>query len=155
MIFYAKKTLRSDLTPDAAIGLLRNNVRDFSWQKAAFWEPQTALFHGKVNGNRFRLTRGVCGSQSFAPVIEGEIRVAADGSQIELRLRPQWAVLAVALSFGAIFGWLALAETVNAWREWLVPMACLVALGAAAVKSFARESRRAEEVLNELFVRVE
>jgi hypothetical protein len=153
MIFYVRKTLQSDLTPETVRGLLTNNLTEFSWQRAAFCEEQAALFHGRVRQNRFTITRSIAGSQTFSPVIEGEIRATESGTRIDLLLRPQFAVAGVALLFLVVIVASILKEEPGDLVQWLLPLSFVAMMAWAGVASFKREIRRAERLLHDLLIR--
>ncbi|WP_346356007.1 hypothetical protein [Azotosporobacter soli] len=153
MIFYVRKTLQSDLTPETVMGLLTNNLTDFSWQRAAFWEEQGALFHGRVRQNRFTITRSITGSQTFSPVIEGQVRATESGTRIDILLRPQFAAVGVAILFVIVIVYSILKESPSGLAQWLMPLSFVAIIAWAGIVSFKREVRRAELMLQDLFIR--
>ncbi len=154
MVFYSRKTLHSDLLPEAALCLLRSNIVAFSWQRAAFWEEQQGLFHGAVTGNRFFLTPAVKGSRSFAPRISGIVDAADCGSRIELVMRLKNSVVSVIACFFATMLLITLREP-----QWIIeggalPLLFMSAFMLAGARLFRNEVRAAETVLEELLVKV-
>lgn len=106
---YQRLTLRSPLAPQQARAALLHQMADVPFFKNAGGKA----FRGRFDGERFRCSRVIAYRNVFLPVVHGQLVPEAQGTRVELLLRPPlfgsvfmsvWTLGILAILVGAVLG---------------------------------------------------